>query len=226
MIDEWRKGAKYWDHAWNPVIGCRKISEGCRNCYAARLAERFPELQDVDGGFSPHPAKHLHNPPKSGVVFVEISGWLDRLDTRTPNLILTRRVSRMVEHLSRYGWRQALYGMTAENQARYDERISDFKTLSNQMPRWLSAEPLIGKIDMLSPYVSSADLPFDWVVVGAESGPNRRPCKLEWVELIVRQCRVAGIPVFVKQLEMGGKLVADIKKFPPELQIRQMFEKW
>lgn len=116
--------------------------------------------------------------------------------------------------------------MTAENQARYDERISDFKTLSNQMPRWLSAEPLIGKIDMLSPYVSSEDLPFDWVVVGAESGPNRRPCKLEWVELIVRQCRDAGIPVFVKQLEMGGKLVADIKKFPPELQIRQMFEKW
>lgn len=240
MIDEWRKGAKYWDHAWNPVIGCRKISEGCRNCYAARLAERFPELQDVDGGFSPHPAKHLHNPPKSGVVFVgnmtdifgewnsdsEISGWLDRLDTRTPNLILTKRVSRMVEHLSRYGWRQALYGMTAENQARYDERISDFKTLSNQMPRWLSAEPLIGKIDMLSPYVSPEDLPFDWVVVGAESGASRRPCKLEWVELIVRQCRDAGIPVFVKQLDIGGELVADIKKFPSELQIRQMFGKW
>lgn len=36
MIDEWKKGAKYWDHAWNPVIGCRKVSEGCANCYAAR----------------------------------------------------------------------------------------------------------------------------------------------------------------------------------------------
>lgn len=45
MIDEWGKGAKYWNKAWNPVIGCRKVSEGCANCYAAGMAERFPELQ-------------------------------------------------------------------------------------------------------------------------------------------------------------------------------------
>ena len=28
IIDEWGKGAKYWDVAWNPMIGCRKASEG------------------------------------------------------------------------------------------------------------------------------------------------------------------------------------------------------
>lgn len=34
--------------------------------------------------------------------------------------------------------------------------------------------------------------------------------------------REAEIPVFVKQLEINGKLVKDINKFPPELQIRQI----
>ena len=34
--------------------------------------------------------------------------------------------------------------------------------------------------------------------------------------------RAAEIPVFVKQLEINGKLVKDINKFPPELQIRQI----
>lgn len=26
---------------WNPVTGCTKVSEGCRNCYAERVVERF-----------------------------------------------------------------------------------------------------------------------------------------------------------------------------------------
>ncbi|TMV49383.1 phage Gp37/Gp68 family protein [Paenibacillus mesophilus] len=29
------------DATWNPVTGCSKVSEGCRNCYALTLAERF-----------------------------------------------------------------------------------------------------------------------------------------------------------------------------------------
>ena len=40
----------------------------------------------------------------------------------------------------------------------------------------------------------------DWVVVGGESGPGARPCNVEWIRSVVRQCRAAGVPVFVKQL--------------------------
>lgn len=29
------------DETWNPVTGCNKISEGCQNCYAERMAKRL-----------------------------------------------------------------------------------------------------------------------------------------------------------------------------------------
>lgn len=64
--------------------------------------------------------------------------------------------------------------------------------------------------------------PINWVVVGAESGPNRRECKIKWIEHIVEQCQVAGVPVFVKQIHIDGKLVDDINKFPEHLRIRQI----
>lgn len=32
---------QWTDRVWNPLRGCRVISEGCRNCYAMRFAHRF-----------------------------------------------------------------------------------------------------------------------------------------------------------------------------------------
>lgn len=65
---------------------------------------------------------------------------------------------------------------------------------------FVSAEPLLedlGEIDLTG---------IDWVIVGGESGPNARPCNVKWVRSIVRQCRDAGVPCFVKQV---GTVVYD-----------------
>lgn len=70
MIDEWGKGAKYWTKTWNPVIGCKKVSEGCTNCYAESMAKRFPSLCDENGGFTPHVTRNPRKTPRNGVVFV------------------------------------------------------------------------------------------------------------------------------------------------------------
>ena len=237
MIDEWGKGAKYWDTAWNPVIGCRKVSEGCANCYAERMAMRYPELRSPDGKFDPHPPKHLKRPPNKGVVFVgnltdifgewndwlQIVEWLTKLNDGAENLILTKRPDRMSKLISGIEpLRRAWWGTTAENQQRYDERVKFLKRVQSPFIRtWLSLEPLLSDINLLSG--GDADyLPFDWVVIGAESGPNRRSCDVEWVCRIVRQCRENNIPVFVKQLDLDGKLVQNIAEFPEELQIRQI----
>jgi protein gp37 len=61
----------------------------------------------------------------------------------------------------------------------------------------------------------------DWIVVGGESGPNARPFDVAWARSTVRQCREAGVPVFVKQLganpivPMGEPLFAWPVGWPP-----------
>lgn len=97
---------------------------------------------------------------------------------------------------------------------------------------WVSCEPLLGPINLhLDDMMNAADAHeyggklkpiIRQVIVGAESGPKRRPCKLEWIEDIVEQCKKANVPVFVKQIDLGGELVKDISKFPKHLQIRQL----
>jgi hypothetical protein len=62
----------------------------------------------------------------------------------------------------------------------------------------------------------------DWVIIGGESGPGRRPCEVEWFRSIAEQCRAAGVPVFVKQDSgfkpgMRGRLPDELwslKEFP------------
>jgi len=39
---------QWTDATWNPVRGCSRISEGCRNCYAERQAARFAGAGETD----------------------------------------------------------------------------------------------------------------------------------------------------------------------------------
>lgn len=102
-------------------------------------------------------------------------------------------------------------GVSVEDQKRADERIPALLAVPAKV-RFLSCEPLLGAVDLSAffggPYVS---LPGDriepnynfgihWVIVGGESGPGARPFDVAWARSLVRQCRDASVPVFVKQL--------------------------
>jgi protein gp37 len=76
--------------------------------------------------------------------------------------------------------------------------------------------------------------PFHWVIVGGESGNEAgkyryRPCKLEWIESIILDCKNAGVPVFIKQLgthlarELGLKdrHGRNMAEWPEHLRIRE-----
>ena len=63
----------------------------------------------------------------------------------------------------------------------------------------------LGYWDEVWGFVNHSDMhdftgPISWVIVGGESGPGSRPCRVEWVRSIVEQCRAAGVACFVKQL--------------------------
>ena len=234
---QWPK-AKYWTAQWNPVIGCKPCSPACENCYAAAWAKRFGQT------FVPHKSSK-RIPPRKGIIFcgnvtdlfgdwrttedmgndiihAAFRGW----DADATYLWLTKRVGNMCNALElanktikEHWFHNHYFGFTAENQEWYDRRFDDIVPVWPSWAKiWVSCEPLLGPISLqLFPGT------FDWLVVGCESGPNRSPCNIEWVESIVEQCMTAGVPVFVKQICLpNGKFTNKIEEFPEHLRIRQV----
>jgi protein gp37 len=96
-------------------------------------------------------------------------------------------------------------GTSVEDQQRAEERVPAVLKIPAKV-RFLSVEPLLEKVDLkLAQRRRGAEeelgtCGIDWVIVGGESGPGARPCNVEWIRDIVRQCRDARVPCFVKQL--------------------------
>ena len=76
---------------------------------------------------------------------------------------------------------------------------------------WLSAEPLLGPVTLeLSPgnrWGVHTDLA--GVIVGAETGPDARPCDPDWMRAIRDQCAEYDIPFYLKQLDARGNRELD-----------------
>jgi len=85
-------------------------------------------------------------------------------------------------------------GTSVEDQ-RASYRVSQLARLPAEV-RFLSCEPLIGPLELELSAIQ-------WVIVGGESGPVRRPMQLEWARSIRDQCRRENVPFFFKQV--GGR---------------------
>jgi protein gp37 len=116
-------------------------------------------------------------------------------------------------------------GASVEDQQRADERIPQLLAIPAKV-RFLSVEPLLGPVDLsfAMPWQVNDERGIykrglDWVIIGGESGRNARPCSVEWIRDIIRQCKAAGVACFVKQLG-SLSIVEDIRDwiFPdPEM---------
>lgn len=141
-------------------------------------------------------------------------------------------------------------GVTAENRDQTIERVPALLgAVGAEAPvRFVSVEPMLGYVNLgfgPNPKCIYCDgrgeyecggtntkiipcgdcmilnLFIDWAIIGCESGPNRRPMQLEWALDLVRQCQAAGVAVFVKQLDIDGRVSKDPGEWPEELRIRE-----
>lgn len=112
-------------------------------------------------------------------------------------------------------------GTSTENQETANERIP----LLLQTPaavRWISAEPLLGAIDLaevnelcsVNGVDTTKSTGLDWCVVGGESGHKKRPLNADWFRQIRDYCNGAGVKFFMKQMDK-------MQEIPEDLMIRQ-----
>lgn len=214
---------QWTESTWNPVTGCTKQSEGCRNCYAEVMARRLKGMgqRKYANGFKVtlHP-ESLDEPKKikePTTFFVCSMGdlfhkyvpleFIDKvMETieKTPwhtYQLLTKRPERMFEYFACHRDsnipQNAWLGTTVESIDNV-ERI-DYLKEKYAAVRFLSCEPLLsdlGKLDL-------SDI--NWVIVGGESGPKARPMQKEWVLNIQRQCKEQNVPFFFKQWGTYGE---------------------
>lgn len=303
------------DFTWNPIIGCSKVSPGCQNCYAEKMAWRlhmmdvvhYKGLVNTNGWTGKvnfvksalEKPLHWKTPRK---IFVCSMGDLfhesvpfEQIDKvfaimalcpRHTFQVLTKRPERMAEYfeetmrgdmaghiqwcareLARGQGRKIMneaavtawplpnvwLGTTAENQEMADKRIPDLLNCP-AAKRFVSVEPMLDSVDITEFeeedwkcdscgefYSHFQDVAcnhcgyaerhaeyrnqLDHVIIGAESGPKRRYLDNEHVRDLVRQCKKAGVPVFVKQLHTQDdkmKVLKNIEDFPEDLRIREM----
>jgi len=209
---------EWTDSTWNPVTGCTKISSGCLNCYAERMALRLKAMGNPSytNGFSITIHEEMLELPlkwkKRQTIFVNSMSDLFHEDIpsefilRVFNVmhqanwhcfqILTKRSERMLELSRQLPWAPNIWlGVTVEEND-YIHRIDHLRRTNAQV-KFLSLEPLLGPISNLR--LNG----IDWVIVGGESGPKARPMNKSWATDIRDICSEQDVPFFFKQ--WGGK---------------------
>jgi protein gp37 len=114
----------------------------------------------------------------------------------------SRAADSLFDSLTHWPLPNVILMTTAENQAAAEGRIP-FLISAPAHVHAISAEPLLGPLD-LSPWLDR----LGWVVAGCESGSNRRFASREWFEALRDQCAAAGVPFFLKQMELNMRVAA------------------
>lgn len=204
-----------WTQAtWNPVTGCTKVSPGCKNCYAERMAKRLQAMgvpQYRNAFRLTLQPKTLDLPlrwRKPRLVFV--NSMSDLFHERVPLAfiqevfsvmqiasqhtfqVLTKRPEVALSFQDQLPWPNNVWVGTSVENALYTHRIKTLRKIPAKI-RFLSLEPLLGPIPNL------ALRGIHWVIVGGESGPGARPMKERWVKQIREKCLSEEVPFFFKQ---------------------------
>ena len=209
-----KSSIEWTESTWNPVTGCTKISPGCANCYAERMAKRLHAMGQPNyaNGFKVTTHPHMLEKPlewqQGQVVFVNSMSDLFHRDVPDAFIrdvfrvmaqadwhlfqVLTKRSGRLASLAGSLPWADHIWaGVSVENEG-YLSRIDHLREMPAAV-RFVSFEPLIGPIEDL-------DIEgIDWVIVGGESGPGARPMEQDWVVEIRDQCVAADVPFFFKQ---------------------------
>jgi protein gp37 len=233
---------EWTDKTWSPITGCTKIAEGCKNCYGEKMHNRLramgsPKYQHDWSEVRCHPEElekplHWKKPRKVFVCsmsdlfhkdvpddFIDsVFDTMLRADRHTFQ-VLTKRPQRMANYIRKLTAlgtvplaKNIWLGVSCSTQEDVDRNLPILEKIPAAV-RFVSLEPLLELVS-LKKYNW-----LDWVIVGCESGPNRRR-----PDRVAAACVVADVldwrevdepasPIFVKQTDIDGKLVKMPKIF-------------
>ena len=219
---------EWTESTWNPVRGCTRVSEGCRFCYAERIAARFSGKGMAYEGL----AKNTKAGPRWTQQVLPVPALLNEpLKWKKPRRIFVNSMSDLFHEKVKLSYIQEVFSVM-EKADRHQfqvltkraERLLEFNSkLPWPSNVWMGVsvedKHVTDRIDALRQ--TDAHIKFlslepllgalpnldlsgiDWVIVGGESGPGAREMQKKWVIDIRDQCADAEVAFFFKQ--WGGK---------------------
>ena len=219
---------EWTESTWNPVRGCTRVSEGCRFCYAERIAARFSGKGMAYEGL----AENTEAGPRWTQRVLPVPALLDEpLKWKKPRRIFVNSMSDLFHEKIELSYIQQVFSVMKKAYwhqfqvlTKRSERLLEFSSKLLWSPNvWMGVSVednrVTHRIDelrqtgaqikflSLEPLLGALpDLTLegiDWVIVGGESGPGAREMQKEWVIDIRDQCADANVMFFFKQ--WGGK---------------------
>src|SRR6266404_1637239 len=140
---------EWTESTWNPVTGCKKISPGCKHCYAERMAERLQAMgqENYRNGFNLTLQPHMLDMPlkwkRPQTIFVNSMSDLFHKDVPVDYIlrvfsvmrrahwhrfqILTKRSDRLVELDPLLDWAPNIWMGVSVESDKYNRRIDDLR---------------------------------------------------------------------------------------------------
>ena len=191
---------EWCDEVWNVVTGCTKVSAGCKNCYAERMAKRLggrfgyppapdqfkvtlhPDLLDKPLRWK-RPRRVFVNSMSDlfhedvpddfiDAIFVKMAVCNNHIF-----MVLTKRPKRMLEFCKEFGiepYTNIWLGVSVENQQAAQDRIP-WLLATPAAVHFLSVEPMLERIDL------SSVLLFDGDTLGKSLFDRGNGNQIDWV---------------------------------------------
>jgi protein gp37 len=223
-----KSNIEWTQSTWNPIRGCTRVSEGCKFCYAERIAARFSREGLAYEGL----AKMTKAGPRWSNEVRLVEELLDApLKWKKPQLVFVNSMSDLFhedvpldfilkvfdtmckaeQHHFQVLTKRSKQLVKLNSELKWPENVwmgvsvenQDYKFRIDDL-RETDAHIKFLSLEPLIGELRNLDLTdIDWVIVGGESGPGARPMQEEWVIDIRDQCKQASVPFFFKQ--WGGR---------------------
>lgn len=194
---------------------CKRMSPGCQNCYARAMAQRYGKDFDRTPEWREKAVQEWVSLPPGAVAFINSMSdtWHEDVPLETiqrlysilaarPDvtaLILTKRIARWQRCEREVPVLPNVWAGTSIESSDYLWRARFLRRIP-AAGHFVSAEPLLSPL--VGPFPVSLEYEMDgidWVIVGAESGPNRRPFNPAWASDIRDVCDAHNVAFMYKQ---------------------------